>query len=657
MTLPVYAKIDLNTGKAEPFFINYNYYRKYIGGKTLAARLLLDLSPKGTAALDPAALIIINTGPLNGTGAPSSSRFNMTFKNVLTGGIASSNCGGTFGIMMKRAGYDGLIISGKAARPSRIEIVDGQITILSAKELWGLDTEAVQEKLPAFYGKLVIGPAGENLVSYASTASGERAAARCGSGAVLGSKNIKALSAYGTRMPTVAKEEKFHRFIKKWIRFIRNHPMTGDALPRFGTPGLVNKANASGALPSRNFQYGHDPDADVVSGETLAETELTRNSGCISCPIRCERRVMIKNAHNGESDDREIKGPEYETAGFFGPNIGAKDLRKIIELNYICDLLGMDTISAASTIAFAMELKEQGKADFGVEFGETGSLEDVLRKIARREGIYSDLANGSKWMSEKYGGKEFAMHSKGLEMASYEPRRSVGMGLGYAVSNRGGCHLNGGYLALLESVGVLSTDAQSPSGKAELTVFMQDALEAVSASGFCLFSAQTFVPAIFYNLGPNHIVTRITGKIATYSGPAVRALLSIKPLLRFNSFFLLPHAEALRLVTGFPLYTGSFLELGERSYNLERLFNLREGLNAADDSLPDRLTKTPQPTRNAKDATADSGHVPSVSKKTHVVPLEKMLRMYYKVRGWNVEGIPKKQTLKQLKIETGSTGY
>ncbi|MCL2127895.1 MAG: aldehyde ferredoxin oxidoreductase family protein [Treponema sp.] len=645
MKPPVYAKIDLGTGRAEQFTVNDEYFRKYIGGKTLAARLLLDLMPKGIPALDPAAVLIINTGPLNGTGAPSSSRFNMSFKNVLTGGIASSNCGGAFGVMLKRAGFDGLVLTGKAGQPSRIEIVDGCVKIIPAAELWGLDTEAAQEKLPARHGKLVIGPAGENLVSYAAVASGERMAARCGGGAVLGSKNIKAISAYGTQMPLPAHNEKFRRFIKKWTRFIRSHPMTGNALPLYGTAGLVNKANASGALPVRNFRYGRDARADAVSGETLAETELTRNSGCMSCPIRCERRVMKHAPHNAETpaENREIKGPEYETAGFFGPNIGASDLRKIIDLNYLCDLLGMDTISAASTIAFAMELKERGMADFGVAFGETGSLETVLRKIAAREGAYSDLANGSKWMSEKYGGGEFAMHSKGLEMASYEPRRSVGMGLGYAVSNRGGCHLNGGYLALLESVGVLSTDAQSPAGKAELTVFMQDALEAVSASGFCLFTAQTFVPAVLFRLGPNHFVTRVAGKAMTYSGAAVRLMLAAKKLLRFNSLFILPQAEALRLATGFPFFTGSFLALGERSYNLERLFNIREGLSAADDSLPGRLTDEPQPA-------PEGGPGP---RKDYMVPLQKMLKKYYRVRGWDKEGVPRKRTLKRLGIEFG----
>ena len=383
MILPNYAKIDLGTGKVEPFAIKEDYYRKYIGGKTLAARLLLDLMPKGTDALDTAAVLIINTGPLNGTGAPSSSRFNMTFKNVLSGGIGTSNCGGAFGFMMKRAGYDGLIITGKAAKPSRIEIIDGNISILGAEDIWGLDTEAAQEKLKkhslpsaggqaAFHGMLVIGPAGENLVRYACTASGERMAGRCGTGAVLGSKNLKALSAYGTKMPQTAHPEKLKSFIKKWVRFIKGHPMTGDALPRYGTVGLVNKANATGALPTRNFKYGYDPEADAVSGETLAETELTRNSGCISCPIRCERRVKKgkkaassgqeneQSEQNADDSNHEIKGPEYETTGFLGPNIGAKDLRAIIDLNYVCDLLGMDTISVASTIAGAREVKEKG---------------------------------------------------------------------------------------------------------------------------------------------------------------------------------------------------------------------------------------------------------------------------------------------------------
>jgi len=563
---------------------------------------------------------------MTGTGAPCSSRFNMTFKNVLTGGIASSNCGGQFGVMLKRAGFDGLILKGQSDHPVTIEIVDGVVSILDADELWGKNAEETQDAFPKMYGKLVIGPAGEHLVRFASAVSGERVAGRCGAGAVLGAKKIKAIVAYGTRTPEIYNKAGFAKYVKKWITFLRNHPMTGEALPNYGSAGLVSKANSTNALPTHNFKYGHSADAHYVSGETLADKYLLRNSSCISCPIRCERRVLV--------DGRDVKGPEYETCGFFGPNIDAISMENMLRLNYLCDVLGMDTISLASTIAFAMELKENGIADFGVTFGDSEGLFEVVEKIAMREGIYSELANGSKWLSEKYGGTEYAIHSKGLELASYEPRRSVGMGLGYATSNRGGCHLNGGYLALLESIGVLMTDPLSTSAKPALTVFLQNAMEAVSASGYCLFTAQSFVPAIFFKLGPHHPFTRIVGKIATHLGLGVRLLLWMMPILRFNSVYLFPHAEALRLATGMPFYTGSFVRLGERGYNVERLYNVREGLTAKDDSLPDRLTKVPQDANN----------------KNTVVRLDKMLPVYYKVRGWTSNGAPKQRTLRKLGI-------
>ncbi len=626
MKLPVYALIDLSKRTSAPYEISKKYYTKYIGGKTLGARLLLDLTPAGIDPLGEEAIVIVNTSPMNGTGAPSSSRFNMTFKNVLTGGIASSNCGGQFGVMMKRAGFDGVILKGRSETPVTIEIIDGKVAIKDAGELWGKDAEQTQEAFPKIYGKLVIGPAGENLVRYASAVSGERVAGRCGAGAVLGAKKVKALVAYGTQRPEIYNPKGFSKYVKKWVSFLRNHPMTGEALPNYGSAGLVSKANSTNALPTHNFKYGHSADAHFVSGETLTDQYLLRNSSCISCPIRCERRVSV--------DGRDVKGPEYETCGFFGPNIDAISMENMLRLNYLCDILGMDTISLASTIAFAMELKENGIADFGVTFGDSGNLFEVVEKIARREGIYSDLANGSKWMSEKYGGKEYAMHSKGLEMASYEPRRSVGMGLGYATSNRGGCHLNGGYLALLESVGVLLTDPLSTSAKPALTVFLQNALEAISASGFCLFTAQSFVPGIFFKLGPHHPLTRAVGKIATHLGLGVRLLLWMMPILRFNSVYLFPHAEALRLATGLPFYTGSFVKLGERGFNLERMYSQREGLTGKDDSLPDRLTKVPQDPNNPKT----------------VVRLDKMLPVYYRVRGWDQNGVPKKRTLRRLGI-------
>lgn len=628
MNLPVYARIDLTTGDISPYPISERLFEQYIGGKILGGKLLYDLMPKGTDALAPESVLIINTGPANGTGAPSSSRFNLSFKNVLTGGVASSNCGGQFGVMLRRAGFDGLILTGKAERLSYVEILDGHIAIRDASAFAGMDAEKVQEQFDRHWGKLVIGPAGENLVRYAGAMSGERMAGRCGAGAVLGSKNLKGLVAFGTKAAPVENKPALDKYVAKWVAFLQKHPMTGEALPRYGSAGLVSSANASGALPTRNFAKGRYEKFRDISGETLADTHLTRNSGCVSCPIRCERRVKVGG--------KEVKGPEYETVGLFGANIENNDLEWINEINYQADILGMDTISLAGTIAFAMELQEKGMADFGLHFGDIENIKDVIGKIARREGIYSELANGSKWLSDKYGGKEFAIHAKGLELASYEPRQSVGMGLGYATANRGGCHLNGGYLALIESVGVLSVDKNSPKGKAELTVMFQNMMEAISAGGFCLFTAQAVIPAFFFRLGPTHPITRFANGALASARFLLRPMWNLLPgLIPFNTMYLMPHAEVLKHVTGLRMTTGKLMQVGERGYNTERLFNLREGLTAKDDSLPDRLTRVPQQADDPKT----------------IVPLDKMLPRYYKVRGWDANGVPTPQKLRRLGIE------
>jgi aldehyde:ferredoxin oxidoreductase len=625
MNLPKYKKIDLSTGEISDYLISEALFRNYLGGKILGGKLLYDLQKPGVDPLSPESYLIINTSPANGTGAPSSSRFNMSFKNVLTGGIGSSNCGGPFGVQLKRAGFDGLIITGRAERLSYIEILDGQIRIGDASAYQGMDAEQVQEQFNHQWGKLVIGPAGEHQVRYACAVSGERVAGRCGAGAVLGSKNLKALVAFGTQTPVIQDPQKFDAYVEKWVAFLRGHPMTGHSLPTYGTAGLVSAANASGALPTRNFSKGRYSKAQDISGETLADTLLTRNSGCTSCPIRCERRVKVGG--------KEVKGPEFETVGLFGSNIENNDLQWINEINYYTDIWGMDTISLAGTLAFAMELQEKGLADFGLHFGEKETIKEVVWKIANREGIYSELANGSKWLSEKYGGKEFAIHAKGLELASYEPRHSVGMGLGYATSNRGGCHLNGGYLALFESVGVISVDRQTPKGKAELTVMFQNMMEAVSAAGFCLFTSQAVVPAVMFQLGPMHPVTKFVNWVLVATRFALRPIWWMMPwLMPFTTLYLMPQAEVIQLITGLKMTTGQLMQIGERGYNTERLFNLREGLSGADDSLPERLTQELQ----------------EADKPDSYVPLDKMLPMYYQVRGWDKNGIPSLQKKKQL---------
>lgn len=627
MILPKYAVIDLRSGEVRDYPISAELFQNYIGGKALGARLLFDLLPVGTDPLSADNVIIINTSPMNGTGAPSSSRFNITFKNVMTGGIASSNCGGQFGIMLKAAGYDGIILLGGAEKPSYIEILDGDITIKEAQHLWGLDAEKVQEEFNSHWGKLVIGPAGENLVHYACAVSGERVAGRCGAGAVLGVKNIKAIVAFGTKRVEVHDKEKFDKHNKKWINFLKNHPMTGNSLPRYGSVGLLNNANSAHALPTKNFSKGQFENYSKITGETLSETLLTRNSGCVSCPIRCERRVMVRG--------KEVKGPEFETVGLFGSNIENDDLDWINTVNYEADILGMDSISLGGTLAFAMELQEKGLADFGLHFGSKEGVLEAIHNIAYGIDAGAELGLGSKLLSEKYGGEEFAVHAKGLELAAYEPRRSVGMGLGYATSNRGGCHLNGGYMALIETVGVISVDTQTPKGKAELNVFFQNMMEAVSAAGFCLFTAQAVVPAFLFRLGPAHPVTRMVSKIFIAARPILGGIWKLMPgLIPFNSMYLFPHSEALKLATGLPITSGRFLQIGDRAYNTERLFNLREGLTSEDDKLCDRLTKIPQ----------DS------EKPDTVVPLDKMLPRYYKVRGWDENGIPTPKKLKKLGI-------
>ncbi len=628
MILPKYYFIDLSTKEFREFKISHENFKKFSGGKILGTKLLTDLTHPGVEPLSPEAYVIINTTPMTGTGAPCTSRFNMSFKNVLTGGIASSNNGGPFGFMLKKAGIDGLIITGKSDRPVTIRIIDGEISFESAENLWGMNAEETQEQFPHEYGKLVIGQAGENLVRYACAVSGERVSGRCGPGAVLGSKNIKALVAYGTKEPEIYNKKKFDTYVAKWVKFLKKHPTSGDSLPTYGSAGLVDKAHASGVLPTRNFQKGKYSDFQEINGSKLAEEKMVKNGSCISCPIRCERRVKVKN--------KEVKGPEYETVSLFGSNIEVNDLDFINDVNYYADIYGMDTISLGNTIAFAMELREKGLADFDLEFGKKENILEIIKKIALREDKYYELGEGVKRLSEKYGGKEFAIHSKGLELAAYEPRKSVGMGLGYATSNRGGCHLNGGYTALLESVGVFNMDGTTSKGKPELTVFLQNAIEGVSTTGFCLFSQQTMLPAALLKAGPTSKINTFVPKMAIRARGLLRysSKRSFRQL-RLNSMFLLPHGKAYKYATGYGLNTAKMLKIGERSYNLDRLYNLREGLTAKDDSLPDRLTKVPQ--------------IPSNPKT--VVNLDVMLPIYYKCRNWDKNGVPTKKIQKRLGLK------
>lgn len=623
------VKLDLSTRTVSEYPWTDRQRELYIGGKIMAARILFDHLTGTETAYSEDNWLIIATGPLTGTGAPSSARFDISGLSPQTGIVASSNCGGSFGYYLKRAGYDALIISGKCSERCWIEIQDDEFRFHSAQDLWGMKTgacqAAIKEKtgIKNKLGIICIGPAGENLVKYASVISEERAAGRTGMGAALGWKNIKAIAVTGTKEIPVYDKDSTMNWCKNWFTYLKKHPLTGRQMPALGTAGLVSPMQARGLLATKNYSQGTYEDFDMVSGETLAEEYLERNQGCLTCPIRCGRTVKV--------DGQNVKGPELETLGLLGGNIMNNDMQKILDWNYELDQLGMDTISCANTLAWAMEANEKGIWNCGLEFGKTDGLSQLFTDIAHRRGIGDELAEGSKRLSDKYGGKEFAMHSKGLELAAYEPRRAVGQGLGYAVSNRGGCHLNGGYLVVLEGLG-LDVDPQTPKGKADFTMMFQDLMEAISASGQCLFTSFGVLPAFLIEK-PNSPVSKLVNKAIPHLGWAIRIANKCPWILCVNLPFI-HHTAMLRYATGMKMTLGKFMRIGERGYNTERSIDCRFGISAKNDRLPKRLTDIPQDPKNPKTK----------------VPLEKMKKTYYHARGWSKDGIPEEKLLKRLKI-------
>ena len=626
-------QINLSTGDVTDYPWTDKDRELYIGGKTMAAKILYDTLTGRENAYSEENPLIISTGPLTGTGAPSSSRFNISSISPQTGFISSSNCGGTFGYHLKRAGIDALIITGRREERTWIEIDNGSVTFHNADDLWGTRVTECQrllaEKMSSKrgcdikFGKLCIGPAGENLVRYSAVISDERAAGRTGMGAVLGWKNVKAIAVCGNHDTPVHDPSATKKWCQKWFRYLRNHPLTGNQLPRMGTAGLVSSMQMRGLLATKNYTEGRFEHFDKVNGETLAEEYNIVNKGCLSCPIKCARTVTVE----GE----DVKGPELETLGLLGGGILNKDLYHILKWNKELDDLGLDTISASNTLAYAMEANERGLWNNGLKFGDIEGISKIWDDIAYRRGIGNELAEGSKRLSEKYGGKEFAMQSKGLELAAYEPRRAVGQGLGYAVSNRGGCHLNGGYLVILEGLG-LNIDAQTPHAKADFTMMFQDLMEMISATGQCLFTSYAFFPG-FLITRPNGAIATAANKLLPHLGWAIRLMNKFPRVLAFH----LPvfhHTKMMQKAVGMPMTFGKYLQTGERGFNLERAVNVRFGVSAAKDSLPKRLTDVPQDPNDPRTR----------------VPLEQMKKIYYQARSWDKSGIPTCRTLKKLKI-------
>lgn len=598
----------------------------YLGGKGMAAKIIYDNISGPIDPLSPENMLVITSCPLNAMGSPCSSRFNVSTISPLTNLYTSSNCGGKFGMSMKRCGYDAIIIVGKAEEKTYLHITDEVVEFRNADHLWGLKTGETQAKMEGNGGKFVIGPAGENKVLYACVVSDDRAAGRGGVGAVFGSKNLKGIYAKGVKVPEAFDRKKLNKVNKDWTNRLKSHPTTGQQLPELGTAALVAPMHAKNLLATKNYTSGKYEHFEDISGETLRDKYLVKNKGCLTCPIQCARVVSVEG--------KDVKGPEVETIGLFGSNLLNNDLQKILDWNYEMDELGIDTISCGNTIAYAMEASEKGLWDNGLEFGKKENISKILEDIAFRRGVGDELANGSKRLAEKYGGKDFAMNVKGMELAAYEPRGAVGQGLGYAVSNRGGCHLNGGYMVVMEGLG-LSINPYTTNAKAGLTILFQNLMEATSMGGNCLFTTYAFLP-IFIMKNANGMIARTVNKLATYFGMPIKFILRFPKLIAINMpAMMLPHPMAISAATGMKLNFGAFIRAGERAYNLERLLDVKLGVSVKDDTLPARLTKELQLMNNPKSK----------------VPLEKLRTQYYKIRGWDSNGVPTDKVLKRLKIK------
>ncbi|RLI75299.1 aldehyde ferredoxin oxidoreductase [Archaeoglobales archaeon] len=600
--------VNLSDGTINTTSIDENVARKYLGGKGYATYLLYNYlrvyEKEGIAAADinpfgEENVLIFATGPATGiTGFPESGRYHvMALRSPLTNAIASANSGGRFGPFMKFAGYDMIVIEGQAEQPVYLEIVDGCAELKDASYLWGKNTFDTTRILSEKVGKCsvaCIGPAGENLVNFACIINEEhRAAGRTGVGAVMGSKMLKAIVVAGNKKPEIAKPDEFKEESKKALEKIKQNPVTGEGLPKYGTAVLVNIINNSGALPLKNWQTAYHEKADEISGETMAEKYLRKQVACWGCAIACGRATEVKT---GAFQIFNTEGPEYESIWALGNDTGVIDLEAIIKANHLCDELGLDTITMGSTIACAMELYEKGYIKdedlqgLDLSFGNSAALVEAVWRTAYKSGIGKYLALGSKRLAEIFGNPDLSMSVKGLEMPAYDPRAIKGIGLTYATANRGGCHVTG-YTVAPEIIGLPEKiDPLTYEGKATWVKAFQDFTCVVNSAVNCLFTT--------FALGAED------------------------------------YAPLLSYVTGWDLSVDEVMKIGERICNLERLIINKYGFDGKDDVLPKRLLTEPLPEGVAKG---------------QVVDLDRMKEEYYKLRGW-VDGKPTEEKLKELDI-------
>jgi aldehyde:ferredoxin oxidoreductase len=606
-------RVDLSAGTISEEAIRQDWARTFVGGAGLATRYLYEQVPGGVDPLGPKNQLIFMTGPLTGTSSASASRYSVVAKSPLTGIWGHANSGGTFGPALKRSGYDGIIFEGVSPRPVYLRMVDGRAALYPAQDLWGKSVFETEDMLQDSSDRPLtiasIGPAAENGVRYAAIMNNKhRAAGRCGLGAVMGAKRLKAIACAGSAAIQLHDAQAFRETARRQIDLL-NESFLKVAFDTFGTNMVSDMVNVRGGYPTRNWQGGVFDRIDEVNAQALTDQVLVKGVNCFACPVVCGRGTEIRDGkwagHSGE-------GPEYETCNMFGAMCDVSDLKAITMANYLCNAYGLDTISAGSSIAFALECYEKGiltrdhTGGLELRFGDADLVVDLVGKIARREGIGDLLAEGTKAMSEKLGqgSENFAMNVKGLELPAYDPRAAKICGLGYVTANRGGDHITA-YIQgptfvdvpflLVENSQIRDPFVANPA-EAQVLVDMENALTTLDCAGGCKF------------MGILLTAEDIVGLIA--------------------------HA------TGREFGVDEFRTSGERAFNLMRAYCVREGIDRDQDTLPGRLMTEPLPEGPAQGMVIDRD------------TLEAMKDAYYELRGWDqATGIPTPARLRELGLD------
>lgn len=590
-------RVDLTAGKMSDQTVPAEDEAKFLGGRALAAKILYEENKPKVDPYDPENRLIVMTGPYTGTYGAFTGFYNITTKSPLTGAILSAHSGGHWGPMLRKTGYDGIVFKGKAPKPVYLLVTDAGAELKDASDLWGKDvfeTTDVLEKRHEKAKAAVIGPAGERLVRFASVMNDKhRAAGRGGAGAVMGSKNLKAIVVHGTKEVPQADPEKLKETFKAATATVKEK---SQAFMKYGTSMVVGITGKAGAIPTRNMQTGYFPDYEKIGGDALVNNHKVKDTACARCPLHCGNLTKAEKHYRTETE-----GPEYETLAMFGPNLGNSNLESIIMANNLCNMYGMDTISCADTIACAFELFEKGivtEKDTGglrLEWGNHEAIVRLVEMTGRGEGFGRLIGEGSRRLAAKYGpeAQKYAMNVKGMEFPGYDPRGIQGMSLAFATSPRGACHLRATMYVPELFQGVL--DRFTVKGKAGTLKDMHQLFTLYDSMVLCKFGARN----AFANSWDNMVML-------------------------------------VNAATGRGYTVDELKKIGARGWTVERLFNLREGLSRKDDTLPERLFTTPIHDGPSKGAVVNR------------TDFEAELTEYYRLWGWTQEGVPTKEALADL---------